>query len=477
MRIRTLLLLTTSLACIAVSPAFAQLQPPTPYGVTQPSPIPTATNQHIPAFEEMLATVYRDNLQLRAQRENLRELDEHVSQATAGYRPSASANAEYGYAGVGEGNDPWHYGEDRNLGLTVTQPVYNAATNGQMHATKDRVYAGRAELIATEQKVLMNAITAWMDIYEKGGLVNLNHDSAALTHTYFDATKQRFDAGDSTQTDMAVAESRAANGEARSAMAEAAYTTAIATYERLTGLHGTEAVLPPMPNNLPQSEQETIELAQKHPELQQANFQADAADHDVDTAVGARLPYVFLRGNLYDQTAPDLGLQTLHGGSITINATFPIYQGGLEYSKEREAKIAYDKSRIDSSSTARNVTDEARQAWSSYAAAQTIAHDSDHAAEACAKALSGVEQEQKLGTRTLTEVLDAEEQALQARITALQARKQLQLNAYRLLAAVGRLTAESLNLPTHIYDPTKHYDDVAGRWFGTSVDPTENEMR
>jgi TolC family type I secretion outer membrane protein len=432
--------------------------------------------QHIPAFEEMLASVYRDNPQLKAERETLRTLDEHVSQASGAFRPTASINAEYGYAGVSDANEAWRYGDDRNLGLTITQPIYNAATNGQWHASKDRVYAGRAALTAAEQKVLMAAITAWMDVYEKGGLLALNGDNSGLTQSYFNATKQRYDAGDGTQTDLAVAESRSASGEARRAMAQSAYDNALTAYERVTNMHGENVMLPPLPSNLPRSEAETLELAKKNPDLQQADYQVDAAEHDIDTADGARWPSVFLRGNVYDQTSPDLGLQSLRGDSITINASLPLYQGGVEYSKEREAKIARDKSRYDSVTILRNVTDEARQAWSHLAAAQTIVNDSDHAVDSCAHALSGIDQEQKIGTRTLTEVLDAQEQLLNARITALQARKEMHLSAYRLLAAVGRLTVEGLNLPTHIYNPVEHYDDVADRWFGTSVEPAESAM-
>ena len=447
----------TALVCLP-SPVFADLAP------VSESAAPSA-----PAFEQMLAHVYEDNPQLRAERDNLRVLDERVSESTAGFRPTLAFTGEIGYAQVKEEEQAWVSGQDRNLALVATQPLYNDATIGQWHAAKKRVLEGRARLIATEQKTLMTAITAWLDMCEKNQLLVLNRDNNRLTQDYLRETKQRQALGDGTTTDIAVAESRAADGVTRYAMSQSAFDSARATFERATGLHAQSGELPAIPPNLPASEEEAAALSQENPEIEQAGYEVAATDDDIDAANGAREPYIFLRGTVSDEHAQELGLSNLRGDSITINASIPLYQGGIEYARIREARIAHEKSRYDAVTAARSVREEAQEAWTRFTAALSIDTAAHDASESSLRALKGIDEEQKHGTRTLTEVLDAQAQNLNAQITELQARTQSRLEAFRLLASVGRLTAKGLNLPTTYYDPVAHYDEVAARWFGTTV--------
>jgi outer membrane protein len=421
----------------------------------------------------MLSHVYQDSPQLNAERANLRILDEHVSQAVAGFRPQLALTGAIGEARVSEQDAAWNYGQDRDAALVATQPLYNAATLGQWHATEQRVLEGRARLLASEQKIFLTAITAWLDMCEKEALLVLDRDNVNLAASYLRQTRQRLAAGDGTQTDLDVAESRAAGNEARYAMAEAARDSVRATYQRVTGLPPQTTDFPPLPANIPRTQEEAEALAQQNPELAQADYEVAATQDDIDSANGARWPSIFLRGSVSDESAEDLGLAHLREDSLTINASFPLYAGGSEFSREREAKIAHEKSRFDSIATARNITEEARQAWSRFKAAQSVIRASDDAAHAADNALKGISEEQKHGTRTLTEVLDAQTQSLNAKITALQAQKDLRLQAYQLMAAAGQLTAKGLELPTTIYDPTAHYEDVASRWFGASITPDD----
>ena len=453
-----------------VLPSYADTTPPTPTNTAAASTPVTQQLLPAPAFEQVLAHVYETDPQLRSERQSVKILDERVAQANAGFRPTLAFTGEIGEARVSQDNQAWRYGEDKNLSLTAIQPLYNGATIGQRDAAKSRMMAGRAHLLATEQTIMLSIITAWLDMCEKQKLFDLTQDSMRLTQSVTDATQQRLQAGDSTQTDLAVAESRSADATARYAIASSARDNARTAYTRVSGLPPQIADLPTVPLDLPHSSDEAVQLAQNNPVLSQANYELQATDEDIETANGARWPYIYIRGSMSDEHATDLGLERLRTDAITINASVPLYQGGAEYSRVREAKLAHEKSRFDAQNTQRSVTEQAAEAYTNYRTAFAVIDATNQASRSAAKAMSGIDEEHQRGTRTLTEVLDAQMQLLNTQVTEIQAEKNLRLEAFRLLAATGRLTAQGLNLPTTIYDPVPHYDDVATRWIGTDID-------
>ena len=224
-----------------------------------------------------------------------------------------------------------------------------------------------------------------------------------------------------------------------------------------------------MPKGLPISLEETEERARGNPQLIQARQEETAALHDIEVSESSLWPNVYLRGSISQEHSPALGLNRLRNDSITLNVTIPLYQGGGEYSRIREAKLAHERSRYDEIDIGRDVLQRARVSWYNYASASSVIVASQHASDASKRALDGVQEEQKQGLRTLTEVLDEQAEWLSAQITEAQAQKTLRVEAYRLLAATGKLTGEYLHLADRSYDPLPHHDDVVPRWAGTDI--------
>ena len=462
-RVCLLMTLGTLTGWVAFAPAGQAADAPVPNVVITP-----AQAAALSPFEEALVTVYQQHPQLEADREQLKSLDEKVSEAAAGFRPSLTAAAGTGYQRESIDGHDWRYGDATAATLTAIQPLFSFGSLAQWKGAKARVEAGRDHLLATEQSVLLTAITAWLDVYEKDRVVGINRDHLARLRQSQSATSQRLQAGEGTATDLAQSDSRVAEAEARLAIAEADAEAARAVYRRDVGLAAPPVLnLPPAPQDLPQNRDETLELARRNPELDAAAYAEDAADHDIDTAESAIWPSIFLRGSMADQRSPDLGLRRERDDSVTINVSVPLYAGGAEYAKIREAKLAKAVSRQERAATTRSVTERADQAWSGYNAANQVAAASQKAAGAAAHMLDGIEEEQKQGTRSLADVLDAKSELLGTQLSTAQAQKNQRLEAYRLLAATGRLTAAHLQLPVTSYDPQAHYDRVAGAWFGT----------
>lgn len=418
-------------------------------------------------FEQMLVYVYQHNPQLAAERDAVKVADEKVSQAVAGFRPSLAANAAAGRQRQKVGGGDWQTGDANSMSLSATQPIFSGfGTVAQRRAADQRVMAARSRLLAVEQAVLLQAVGSWLEMGEKERILTLTEENLQRMHMYGRATRERFKAGDGTQTDIAQAESRLAQAEARHAQAAAERDTARAAFERMTGLKAPVAELPPLPDALPRNEEETQLQARGNPELAQAAYQEKAAEQDIAAAESSLWPSLALRGSVSEERSPALGLEKLRSDALTLNLSIPLYQGGGEYSRVREAKILREKSRHDAADIGRAVLERARAAWYNYHSAGLVIRAAGRAANASARALSGVEEEQRQGLRTLTDVLDEQTEFLSAQIVQTQAEKNHRLEAFRLMAATGRLTAAGLSLPVEPLDPARHYDDVAGRWAG-----------
>jgi TolC family type I secretion outer membrane protein len=418
-------------------------------------------------LEEMLIYVYQQDPRIASARQSLKAEDEHVAEAVSGFRPTLNASGDLGRQREKIDGEDWLYGNARDESLVLNQPIFNGfGTFAQFHAARARVSAERAHLIVVEEQVFLSAITAYLDAVARHYILQFTRDNETHLRAYLDATSQRFDAGDGTKTDLAQAESRLAQASANAATAEANWEAARATYERATGLPVTSLEFPPFPDGIPVRIEETIALAQRAPEFFEAADQERAAQHDIDAASSSLWPVVSVRGTMSDQLAPELGLENLRDDSITLNATIPLYQGGADYARVREARELREKAHDDMIDTSHQMTERASQAWYNYHASLLVIDAFRKTAEASARALGGIEIEQKQGVRTLQDTLDARAEFLNSLISETQAEENARLQAYRLLASVGRLTASSLHLGTSLYDPKRHYNNVADAWAG-----------
>jgi TolC family type I secretion outer membrane protein len=455
------------IGAILLTGAWPASAAPLPTASPPPEQADTTADEQAPEFQQMLIYVYQQSPRLQSARQSLKVQDEHVSEAVAGYRPTLNASGDIGRQREATGSQDWIYGTARDESLVANQTLFNGfGTAEQFHAARARVSAERAHLTAVEEQVFFDAISAYLDVVTRKYVLQFNRDNETHLRAYADAADKRLKAGDGTRTDLAQAESRVSQADANVASAEAAWEAAMATYQRVTGLQNGIMEFPPLPGGLPGSSEEAAALAQQAPELTEAAEQERAAKHDIEAASSSLWPTVSVRGSMSDQLSPTLGLENLRDDSITLNVSIPLYQGGGDYARVREARELREKAHDDWSDTSRFLTERANTAWYNYHAASRIIDASRRMAEAAHRALAGVEAEQQQGVRTMQDTLDARAEFLNSLIAEVQAEENARLQAYRLLAATGQLTAASLHLETPLYDPRKHYDRVENAWAG-----------
>lgn len=434
-------------------------------------------------LKDALLGAYQTNPTLQAARANQRAVDENVPINRSYGLPSASGNATYSEVLREAVPDLTDSSADRSLsaGLTLSVPVYaGGAVRNSVNAAKVRVKAGQADLRATESAIFSQTVSAYMDVILNEAIVGLSANNVQVLSVNLEATRDRFEIGDLTRTDVAQSESRLAlaQGDLRSARANLA--NARERYIQLVGSPPVELQAPPPLPGLPADAEQAVSVAlESNPDLIAARERAEAADYDINVAGAGRLPRVevFANGNYNNSfgTAPGSLVFPNEYSSATagVRATIPLFQGGLPAAQERQAQARFSAALEQEIGAERDVIAQVRAAWSSLQAANAIIASTQQAVAAAELSLEGVRAENTVGNRTILDILNAEQELLRARVQLVTAQRNAYVAGFSLLAAMGRAEARDLGLQDEglLYDPQLNYDRVKGKIWDWAKDP------
>ncbi len=436
-------------------------------------------------LREALVSTYQANPTLTAQREQLKATDATVAIARAAGRPTVTGT-------VGLTRDLTRSGRfDTGLskgpfvtaGVDVNMPLFQGGTvRNDISAAKTRVEAGRATLRAVEGDVFTEAVTAYMDVIRARATTELNGNNVRVLQTNLEAARDRFEIGDVTRTDVAQSEARLSLARSRLITTQGAQTTAEENYRRVVGKN-PDALQPPPPlPPLPATADEAVRIALvNNPDLIAATQQARAAGFDVNSVRGTRLPTVsaIASGDYATTTSGETGGIDRSGTatSIGLQGRIPLYQGGLPAARIRQAQALEGQALELRIASERRVVADTRSAFADYQAAVEAIKSNDIAVKANELALEGVRAENSVGTRTILDVLDAEQELLNSQVLLVTARRDFYVAGFRLLNAMGQAEADDLGLDGGpLYDPLGNYRRVAGDWNDWSSDPKHNPV-
>jgi outer membrane protein len=355
----------------------------------------------------------------------------------------------------------------REATVTITQPLFRGDTIANTRKAKALVEAGRGQLLATEETVLLNAVTAYMDVIRYQDAVKYQQDSVQILQQLRDNVQQRITLGELSRTDFAQTEGRLSGAMSDLTQSQNQLAASHAAFEHVIGRPAESLeespVLPVLPENYEVAEQMAL---RNNPTLLYAREQAIAADYAAGAAFGALLPSLSLQGQYQrsvDQIAPGIKINAL---SVMAQLTIPLYQGGAEYAEIRQAREQRTQANFTTSDAEREVREELRTADESLRSAERELTILQQQVAADEVALEGVQQETRVGGRSVLDVLIAEQDLVNARLTLVGTRRNIYVAAYQVLSDTGALTARALNLPVKLYDPQEHYDSDAARWIG-----------
>ena len=433
-------------------------------------------------IEAALVRAYQNNPQLNAQRAQVRSTDENVPQALSGYRPKVALTASVGeqYTDVNstQGGSPTSIVRTEIHGLeraaqrrpdrqrrrcsTASRPP----TRPARRRARFPVRAKRLRVL--EQTVLLSAATIYMDYLRDAAIVEVQRSNVRVLDQTLKQTRDRFNVGEVTRTDVAQSEAQLAAGKTQLLAAEATLTTTKANFRRIIG-NEPEALAPgsPVDRFLPGSLPTAVDLSLiENPNVTAAMFGIDVNYLQVKVNEGALLPTVSLQASVQQSYESTMTTYRSFGASAVAQISAPIYQGGAEYSLIRQSKENLAQQRLVLEQTRDQTRANTVTAWGQLVAGKAQVASAQSQVTASEIALNGVREEAKAGQRTTLDVLNAQQALVNARVALVTAQHDRVVASYAVLNAVGRLSPEVLNLPTNVYDPSVHYHQVRDSWFG-----------
>jgi outer membrane protein len=436
-------------------------------------------------INEALAAAYLNNPTLEAGRAGLRATDEKVPQALANWRPSVGLEGDAArsktFSSVRTSGGKTQSRRPRGIALNVTQPLFRGfRTVAETREAANTVSAARYRLLTTEQEVLLDAATAFVDVVRDQAVLELNISNEQVLQRQSEATRDRFQVGEITRTDVSQAEARVAGATADRIQAEGDLEVVRAAYRNVVGQTPEKLRAPDAPAGLPATKRDAIATARKsNPNVLAAQSNERAARDRVAGVRGELLPTLELTGKLSRDLETASETSRSHEKSIKATLSIPLYQAGAVHSRLREARQTVGQERLESEQARRDAEEDATRGWEKLMTARARIKSFSAQVKANGIALEGVEREASVGARTVLDILDAEQELLDSRVNLVRVRRDEIVAIFALKASIGQLTARQLNLPVEYYDPGRHYREVRDKWVGTGnvVEREENEKR
>lgn len=415
-------------------------------------------------LSEALSKAYLNNPTLRSERSALKAQDESVVTAVAGQRPALSLattlNRQNSQTTKSVSTTP------TSMTLSLSQTLYRGGRIRKgIELAEVQILSSRAKLVTVEQQVLSSVVNAYVNLLRDQAVVQLNRSSEEVLIGELNATRDRFQLGAATKTDVSQSESRVSAAAASRIQSEGQLQSSIATYVMVMGESPNNIETPDPLENLPETLEDAIIIAlNENPSLMIAELSRVAAEHNIKLATGALLPTLNLSASTRRTSDWTKWGAPTKVNSIGLSFSLPLYQGGKEYSAIRKAKQSASKAIVDLDASRRNIKAQVTKAWYQLATARAAIYSRAEQVRASEVALDGVRQEEAVGARTLLNVLNAEKDLLNARVALVTSRRDEIVASYSLLSAMGRLTVGGLGLAVETYDPTNHYQKVRNKW-------------
>jgi outer membrane protein len=447
-----------------------------------PAPVQAET------LQGALAKAYENNPTLTAARAGQRANDENVPIQKSYGLPDIGASASYDENLIVPGNSFSSPARLFNSGAQLTVPIYQGgAVKNAVRAAQYRVEAGQANLRATEASIFSQVVGAYMDVIRDQAIVQLNRSNVAVLRTNLQATSDRFEIGDLTRTDVAQSEARLALAEGDLRTAEAALIASREAYIRLVGDAPRDLESPPPLPGLPASAEEAVAIAlNDNPDIEAANLEVGASKSDINAAKASRAPRLSATlGGGYNNYLGSLNsgvqgvgvTQETSSAAAGLSVTLPIFTAGRRSAQVRQAQSRSSQAIENYVAAERGVIAQTRGAYAAWQANERVIAAMRQAVGANALSLEGVRAENSVGTRSILDILNAEQEYLNTQVQLVSAQRNSYVAAFSLLAAMGKAEARDLGIEGGaLYDPAANYQRVKGEIWDWADDPAPKQQ-
>lgn len=437
-------------------------------------------------LSEALVSTYQTNPELIAAREKLKATDESMFEAISGFLPKIEYTAKNTYAkrdttdpsimetlrgAKNEKVSPRVTQKNNQSDISITQNIFNGGRSMMaVQIAKYTIESGRADLISSEQKILLETIETYLNAIQAKQILEINKENVTFYEKKLIAVRQEAEAGIKKSSDLAAAQASRADANTKLAKAFGDYEEALAAYNKMVGIQADNLILGENLTKIPPNQIELLKLSLKNnPELTSLYYKQKAADLNIKSNVAALLPTVNV-GSSFNKSwsnregnapSPYTNSKIIYGEVIV-----PIYNRGVEYSNTRKSSAEAANLKYLVKNAKATINQSVTQAWSKYTVAKESVISAQEAVKAGMAALDGAQQEHEEGVNTFTEVLNAQENLYQYQLSLTQAKQAFELSKYSMASLMGTLTAKSMALPTPIYNASANYDKVKAKLIG-----------
>ena len=423
-----------------------------------------------------LSKAYQNNSQLNSARAGVRVTDEGVAIAKSGYRPTVNGSASIDYSSSSRRNASTQL-TTGGFGVQINQMLFDGfQTRNNVAAAESQVKASVESLRNTEENILMNAATSYMDVIRDRQVAVLTEQNLQFLSEQARAARSRLEVGEGTRTDVAQADASRSAAVAKVSAARAQALSSAAVYRQIVGDEpGKLKAAAPLAKLLPSNMDAAIAIASnEHPAILATQHLVDAAGFSVKSAEGALLPRLSASAGVsrdYRHTegaGAAFAASDGYSNSASVGATLtvPIYQGGRASAQVRQSKESLGQARIEVDVSRDNVRAAVTSAWTQYAAAREGVDANRALVSAAQLALNGVIEERNVGQRTTLDVLNAQNDVIDAKINLVSSERDVVVASYAILSAIGRLSIDRLGLQVTKHRPEEHYNAVKDKWYG-----------
>lgn len=408
------------------------------------------TNLHAYTIHDAIINAHENNYQVLSEFENLNATKMSKPKAYAGFLPTAAVSSQL------TKTDPEHAAAQaaqvkkkvRGKSLSVTQPIFSGGeTYARIKISDNLIDGGQARYKAVSNEISQSAVTAYENVLTTREIFELSKKNEQVLATHLKFTKTRFEHGEVTKTDVLQSEARYASSVSEMERAKGEADSAKATFERVVGLFPNDhlEIINLEGVDLPENIDQFLEIAMKeNPNLLASKFNSKATDYNVNVAVAQVLPKVSANATFSRSDVPKSVAANPDSNSYTLNLSVPIFQSGAEYATIMETQYQAKKAEYDYKETQRQIKEAVTRTWNNYKVAKSVIKSRAEAMNAAQKALEGVQEEYKIGTRTTLDVLDAEQEYFSTQVSHRTAQRDLVVASYAILQLIGAIDTVEL---------------------------------
>jgi TolC family type I secretion outer membrane protein len=424
-------------------------------------------------LSEALRMAYLNNPALNSGRADLLATQESLPQAQAGWKPLITADADVTNNDTSGGGGSDSNDTSKGVGLTLNQPVYRGGRTIAQSGSARYLIKARAEILRSqEQDVFERATTAYMDVLRDSALLDLRRQNQDLLSRQLKATRDRFEVGELTKTDVSQSEARYAGAEADVIDATGNLNATRAVFMQIIGLAPDGLAPPDIILTLPETLEEAVAQAEENSPLVLAAENLHlSSEKDIDTVFGELLPQVGFFTSVdkaYDPPGGISGDRT--NRAIGLEASIPLYEAGAVRSRVRQAKHAANSRYLDIMDAKRQAREAAVRNWEDLMAARAQIDSREAQVKAARIAQEGVKQEAEFGARSVLDALDADQELLDAEVALVVARRDEVVARFALMAALGKLTPETLGFGNDAINLDGNLNAIQRKIFDMDVD-------